>query len=542
MKTKYIIASLMLSVITFAGCEEMDTFPEGEIVSSEQKDNIAEQDPSKIVARVNAIFAQFSQYMPNEGALGYSRHNDIGYPSVMLFTDTNGYDVISDDNGYNWTGNSLDFSDRSQTSFECQMVWNDLYSIVFAANNVISGINAETSDPTEQYYLAQGLSARAFAYWVMAQLYQFNYVGNESKPCVPLITEKNMEEASIVGAPRATVEAVYTQITTDLGTAITLLQNASKEKVTRGTDKRYISLAVAYGLSARTYLAMHKYPEAATAATNAINESKSESVQPSDLTDSHQAALWNIKETNWMWGIVVNETDEVVNSGIVNWISHMGSLNYGYANFSKGRQINKELYEKISDTDGRKSWWLGVDLKPKDEKYLTAAQQAFVTSKGYSAYTQIKFSSYNNVAGNSVNANDIPLMRIEEMYLIKAEAEAMSGKDGKATLVDFMHKYRDTQYSTTASTPNEVQEEVFLQRRIELWGEGLNWFDLMRLNKSIDRRGGGYPNSNMIFNIAADDPILLWPIPEVELQSNQALSSNDQNTPGTTPKEVEDKK
>lgn len=540
MKTKYIFASLLLSALTFVGCEEMDTFPEGDTVSSEQKNEIAEQDPSKAKARVNAIFSQFSQYMPNEGALGASRHNDIGYPSIMLFTDANGYDMVSDDNGYNWTGNSLDYTDRSQTSLECQMVWNDLYSMVFAANNVIAGFNAETTDATEQYYLAQGLGARAFAYWVMAQLYQYNYVGNESKPCVPLITEKNMEEAATIGAPRATVEAVYTQITTDLSSAIALLQSAAKSKVTRGTDKRYISLGVAYGLSARTYLAMHKYAEAAAAASNAITESKSEGLQPSNLLSGNKPAFWNIEETNWMWGIVVNETDDVVSSGIVNWPSHMGSLNYGYANFSKGRMINKKLYDTIKDGDARKSWWLATDLKPHDKSYLTDAQQKFVAAKGYGAYTQVKFSSYNNVVGNSINANDIPLMRIEEMYLIKAEGEAMSGGNGKKTLEDFVKAYRYKDYSCTAVTPEDIQEEVFLQRRIELWGEGLNWFDLMRLKKSIDRRGGGFPNANMVFNIASDDPILLWPIPEVELQANQALSSNDQNKPGTTPKAVTD--
>ena len=50
----------------------------------------------------------------------------------------------------------------------------------------------------------------------------------------------------------------------------------------------------------------------------------------------------------------------------------------------------------------------------------------------------------------------------------------------------------------------------------------------MRLNKGVDRRGAGYPNSEMIFKIEPTDNVLLWPIPEVELQSNQALSEADQ--------------
>ena len=44
--------------------------------------------------------------------------------------------------------------------------------------------------------------------------------------------------------------------------------------------------------------------------------------------------FWSVDEVNWMWGIIVSETDDVVDTGICNWPSHMGSLNYGYANYS----------------------------------------------------------------------------------------------------------------------------------------------------------------------------------------------------------------
>lgn len=235
-----------------------------------------------------------------------------------------------------------------------------------------------------------------------------------------------------------------------------------------------------------------------------------------------------------MWGIIVNETDEIVDSGIVNWPSHMGSFNYGYANFSRGRQINKDLYSKIPDSDRRKGWWLGSDLKSDN---LTADQQAMITDYGYGAYTQVKFAPYNNVLETSINANDIPLMRIEEMYLIKAEAEYMSNGGGTETLTNFVKTYRNPQFAPSSSN---IQDEVFLQRRIELWGEGLNWFDLMRLRKGVNRVGGGYPNANMVFQIAPDDPVLLWPIPEAELQANQALTAADQNPSWTAPKAVED--
>lgn len=534
MKKKYIYTSILLSLLTIVGCQDMDTFPGGDTVTSNQKDEVAELNPDRAEAGVNSIFANFSQYMPNKAALNASRHNDIGYPTIMLCTDTNGNDVISDDNGYNWTGYDLNFEDRVYTMYECQMIWNNMYGIIYATNNVIGSISSETQDPLEQKFVGQALAARAFSYWVLSQLYQFNYVGHEAAPCVPIVTDKNVDEVTLNGAKRSTVKEVYTQILSDINMAINLLVSAEENGESRA-DKRYISAGVAYGLRARINLTMQQWEDAAVDATKAIELSENEGIDVGTIKEVSKPTFWSMDEINWMWGIKIAETDDVVSSGIVNWISHMGSLNYGYANYSGGRQINKKLYATIPDTDARKGWWLN---EQKTSKNLTADQQSWMNR--YKAYTQCKFGPYNDVIGQSVNANDIPLMRIEEMYLIKAEAEAMSGQDGKTTLVNFIRTYRDPEYTCSAVSANDIQEEIFRQRRIELWGEGMNWFDIMRLNKGIDRRGCGYPNATMIFNIPAGDGILLWRIPEAEIQANPALSNTDNNPSSPAPSPVPD--
>jgi hypothetical protein len=533
MNKKYILVLFVFSLLIFSGCEDLDTEPEGNLVSPAQKEEVISKDPSKAAAGVNGIFAQFSQYEPNYTTFGdVGRHNDFGYPAVMLFTDSNGNDVISEDNGYNYTGNNLNYTDRDYTSYECQIVWNEMYSIIYTTNNVIGSISEDTEDATSQFYLAQGLGTRAFCYWVLAQLYQFNYVGHESDACVPVITNENSEEAASSGLARSTVQEVYNFINSDLDKAISLLSSAEKSKdaVIR-SDKRYLSLAVAYGLRARVNLTMQNWSEAASDASKAIEAS---SATPASISDVSKPAFWTVNESNWMWGIIIAESDDVVSSGIVNWISHMGSLNYGYANYSKGRQINKALYETIPSTDVRKGWWLDEN---KSSPNLTDDQADFMAKKNYGAYTQVKFAPYNNVVGSSVNANDIPLMRIEEMYLIKAEAEAKSGGDGKTTLENFVKAYRDPEYVCEAA---DVQKEVFRQRRIELWGEGLNWFDIMRLNTGVDRRGGGYPNATMVFNIKAGSDILLWRISEAEVQANPALNESDNNPSVSAPEPVAD--
>lgn len=529
MKTKYIFSSMLFAGLLMVGCADMDTMPEGELVSPEQKADIVDALPERAAAGVTGIFAQMSAYEPITG----SRHNDFGYPSIMLFTDQNGMDVVSQDNGYNWVGNSLDYSDRSYTSYESDIVWNTLYGMVFSANNVIASLDANTTEPTIQGYLGEALADRAFNYWVLAQLYQFNYASHQSAPCVPLVTEANAATVAVDGASRATVKEVYDQIMSDINTAITLLTAADEGGWTRD-DKRYIDLGVAYGIRARVNLTMGNWAAAAADAQAAIEAS---GATPYGLNEANKPAFSKLTDHAWMWGIYIDEQDDVVQSGIVNWPSHMGSFNYGYCWYSGGRQINKALYDTISDTDIRKGWFTNGEGISAN---LTPAQQYVISDYvEYAPYTQVKFAPYNDELYTSVNANDIPLMRVEEMYLIKAEGEAMSGGNGAATLQEFVQAYRDPEY-TCDLTGTALQDEIWRQRRIELWGEGLAWFDIMRLNKDVDRRGGLFPDETMVYYIPAGSDILLWRIPEAEIQANPALAETDNNPAASVPQPVAD--
>ena len=183
-----------------------------------------------------------------------------------------------------------------------------------------------------------------------------------------------------------------------------------------------------------------------------------------------------------------------------------------------------------------------MDAAAESDGFLSDEQAAFVAKQGYKPYTQIKFGPYNDVVGTTINANDIVLMRIEEMYLIAAEAyaEANNQAEGEKYFKELLNNRLSTgsqAYLTDyASNP---QEAVYFQRRIELWGEGVIWFDVMRLNKGVDRRGCGFPNAECIFNIAPTDDILLWRIPEAELQANKALTPAD-SPAWTLPKPVEE--
>lgn len=61
MKTKYIFASLLVSALAVTGCQDMDTLPDGGIVTDSQKETVSTLNPERGVAKVNAIFSTFNQ-------------------------------------------------------------------------------------------------------------------------------------------------------------------------------------------------------------------------------------------------------------------------------------------------------------------------------------------------------------------------------------------------------------------------------------------------------------------------------------------------
>ncbi|MDE6118244.1 MAG: RagB/SusD family nutrient uptake outer membrane protein, partial [Muribaculaceae bacterium] len=93
--------------------------------------------------------------------------------------------------------------------------------------------------------------------------------------------------------------------------------------------------------------------------------------------------------------------------------------------------------------------------------------------------------------------------------------------------------YRDPAFSATSGSPEQVQDQVFTQRRIELWGEGLTYYDFLRLNKGLDRTGAGFPDE-WDYNVPAGSDLLRLPIPQTEVQGNEAFRLANNNNPSAS--------
>ena len=537
MNNRYFVALLGSAMLLTTSCSDLDTNPSGSTMSDGQLNEVLAQDPSKLKSEVSGMYANMIEY----GAItqwygtGQPRHYDFGYASTMMMMDASGQDEPSQVSGYNWYNKPLRFVDRTANSETTYFIWNQCYKNIKVANDVLKSVDLENLSDVAKSYVGQAYAMRAFEYFTLIQLYQFTYKGHEDAAGVPLVTEKTTE-AEANNNPRAAVKDVYKQIMEDLNTAIDYLTDSR-------SAKSEINRQVAYGLRARVNLVMQNWSDAATDAKKAA-----EGYTPLSKDAAAAPGFNDVSASNWIWGNIVDESNDIVKSGILNFPSMMCSFTgNGYSPTYACRMINSKLWKEIPSTDVRKGWWIDENLNspivnPKyvvhqedeDEdgnvvKYLAVYNQtgdevADITEP----YTNVKFGAYKNQYGNELNACDIPLMRVEEMILIQAEATAMGGnvEEGKRILENFVRTYRDPSYTCNATTAEGVQDAVWFQRRVELWGEGFSFTDLLRLKKPLDRTGANYEVS-VRFNLPAESPIFLYLIPEDEENHNEALVGNN---------------
>ena len=104
----------------------------------------------------------------------------------------------------------------------------------------------------------------------------------------------------------------------------------------------------------------------------------------------------------------------------------------------------------------------------------------------------------------------------------------------KRTLEDFVKTYRNPSYSCTASSAQELQDEIWLQRRMELWGEGFSLFDILRLKKPVVRKNTNYA-AIVQYNIEPESQILIYRIPQCEMETNKGITDKDNNPAAPQP-------
>lgn len=497
------------------------------------------QSSTAVQAMVNAI--------PVAEALPYSVFGsddnqgfDFGLPGIMCATDSATGDVVQttgdSNSGYNWfmfwdVGTSLN-STQSRSQFTWYCYWN----FVKSCNDIIAVIGAEPATDEMKAYLAYAKANRAALYLDMARSFdplenKYTDVSAVKGLTIPKITETTTE-AEARNNPRLPREEMFEFIFQDLNDAEALLTNNSH----RG-GKDVPSLAVVYGLKARAYLWLggfdkSNYAQAASFARKAIDESGATVLTEAQWLDPKTG--FNTPNNSWMW-YLPQSAEGVTN--LVNFVAWRGAeASWGYASVvQQGVHVN--FYNRIADTDWRKRAFLGPDpeawwAENKDICNINIEDEDW---EGYFApYASVKFRP----AGGEVlnynvgNVTSICMMRVEEMLLIEAEATAYSDPAKAADMITAFATTRDAAFVKPAATTEAVVDATMWQKRVELWGEGVVFYDFKRLNYGKET---GYEGTNVStdsrINTDGRAPWWNFVIPEKEVLQNEALKGKNNPEP-----------
>ena len=520
---------LLPLAIAATACSHMDELlPQGGIALSQQLQETNKIIPSRADASFNGMFTKLGA--PGS-TLGGTRPDDYGFIMMSFSNDIEAADVVLANSGYNWFSACGLLTSRNADYANPYVRYAAPYNTIASANEIIMSYPDNPEDTAILHKLAQARAMRAFAYLNLAPYFQFGYAaGAEEQPCVPIVTEKTTD---FTNNPRASVKDVYSLIVSDLTYAIENLEGYVR------TDKARIDIQTAYGLRARAYLDMQEWALAAADAAKAA-----EGYTPASIAEVSVPSFMDINEHNWIWGYDMI-TDVAISNPYATssaWIRSFSGDGY-----SAGTQvyscINKLLYDKISPTDVRKGWWVNASLESPLLAEVTwdgvsgnevAGLVIDNVKQAFLPYTNVKFGMYS--VGGTNNDEDWPFMRVEEMILIQAEGLAKSGSEAQARtlLEDFVRTYRDPEYSADAGG-RSLADEIWFQRRVELWGEGFSNSDTRRLAKPLVRFHGGQESNvpeAFRFNMTPDDGWWLMRFTSSEKNTNLAIIDN---TSGTQP-------
>ncbi len=241
---------------------------------------------------------------------------------------------------------------------------------------------------------------------------------------------------------------------------------------------------------------LEDYPKAEEFARKAIDAA---SVNP--YTEARGLSKTNGFNTASDFMLCGQQTSESysVTSGIINFASWAtNQTSFGYMGPATDLYIcmDKNMYERISDTDWRKKMWMAPEGSKLAGTEPTLTVSGEDVREYLPAYASIKFRPGDGNGDDYLTgaATAVPYMRVEEMYFIEAEAAAhQDAERGKELLTSFMTTYRDPSYVCRDEGEDAVVEEIVFQKRVELWGEGQTFFDIKRLNMSVTR---GYEGTN----------------------------------------------
>jgi starch-binding outer membrane protein, SusD/RagB family len=498
MKRRFIYFLVATSLVT-AGCSSdfLDPVRNTSVLTSEDVANNVDVNPALVEGSLNGIG---SLLIEPAGITG-SRHYDLGQKGVDIWLDILSGDMALSANSYGWYQNTanlvatVDFS-REENS----IIWRFYYKVVNLSNNVIASFGGNDAEPTTaeaRYLLGQAKAYRAYAYFYLAQIFQRAY--DPSQPILPY----NDGETAI--AAKVPASQIYDLIESDLQHSIQLLDGFMP------SSKQQINQNIAKGLLAYTYAAMGNYTDARVLADEIIDSGDYSLTTTGQLAFPGSGSGFNdVNTPSWMWGYDI--TTEMGHQ-LLNWWGQVDYFTYSYQWAGDRKTIDTNLLALIPANDVRRS--------------------QFGTSGTTNRMPINKFYDPGRTAGGQqIITTDYIFMRVDEFYLLSAEAAAKSGDDAgaKARLKQLLTS-RFTGGASEADayvdplSGDALKQAIYNQTRIELWGEGKSYLALKRNQATVTRGTSHVFRAGQSFAYDIDE--MSFQIPQLEMDNNPSITGQN---------------
>ena len=475
MKRNFII--LLIASLSLAACSKdyLETAPTA---------SVAEKDLFSTLTGAQTLLDGIHRYTYYYGGA----HDKFGQKAIDYAMDCLGEDFYPTERGYGWFVGWYQYIEhRNINSANVEYVWAYYYDIIQNANLILSNIDNisvfEAQIPLKNNIKAQALTYRAYAHYMLVQLYADRYnfeTGVNTHLGVPIKLVPDAEPL-----PRSTVAQVYTQIKKDLTDALALFANSSAR-----VNLSHINVNVCNAIAARVALTTGDWANAVTYA---------KAGRAGRTLEADYGYGFNKASTEWIWGALLIDEQQ---TSYASFFSHIDPNFGGYAALGNHKLISTSVYNFMSNTDVRKSLFKPVGAKP---------------------LVGFKFTGWGEWT------NDYLYIKAGEMYLIEAEAEARrqaytAAQDALYALIS----KRDPAYVKSTLTGEALIDHILMHRRADLWGEGQRFLDIKRLNKGMDRRDLGHNPAqwNAASNFPAGDKNFVFLIPKQEIDANPNMVQN----------------
>lgn len=483
-----------------------------------------------------SVLGLYSMLYTNSG----SGHDGFGQKAIDLTTDLLSCDMAMTANAYGWFVSAAQRQITTPGSGTNGYFWSLYYTIIMNANATIARMNVyrENFTAEDKNLYAQALSMRAYAYYNIGNLWSpgnfdsqenLSYGGSgKDYMTAPLYLEgdtvtQDMYNAglgTVVGAtlemPLVTRDEIYLQAINDLEMAIELFDEAAALDVPARTSKLFINADLARALLAYAYLQrptsgtsdddkIEMYTKAYELADSVIAGGNFEIL---DYESVLTTGFTNVDNPSWMWGL--NVTMENTTS-LASWWGHMDVHTYSYAYAGAYKAIDDALYEEIPETDIRKQWW--------NDKQVG---QLIPDWKFYDLKRGVKADEIDRRW-----LNDVVYMRIEEMYLVGAEAALRAGKlDGARRLLKVLLSERDKNMADRVDGMSEAElmSQLKYNWRVEMWGEGRGLITFKRFGDVKTAGGNHFASTVKKAQIKPTDPECIFALPYSEYTNNNAIT------------------